>query len=143
MLLIVEQQSAITAVYLAAIEAALVSNPGQCHGGSTSQQHSGEAVDDLESGTSEERPAGASSSERVKHAWRGSIALKSPKSTSQRRSTGHTIASGRLGTLCIRLLTSCSQELFPLPPPLLLPFPCNTPPHPQPLPARGSCHVDS
>jgi hypothetical protein len=62
-----EQQTATTAVYLAAIEAALASDAGRCHGGSTSQQHSGEAVDSLEAVTSEERAADASSSEWVQH----------------------------------------------------------------------------
>jgi hypothetical protein len=45
----------------------LVSDTGERHGGSTSTQQSGEPVDALESGTSEERPAGASSSDWVKH----------------------------------------------------------------------------
>jgi hypothetical protein len=63
-----EQQTATTAAYLAAIEAAMVSDAGQCHGGSDSMQHAGGAVvDSLESGTPEERLAGVSSSERVKH----------------------------------------------------------------------------
>jgi hypothetical protein len=44
----------------------MVSDAGPRHGGSTSAQQLGEAVESLEPGTSEERPAGASSSEWVK-----------------------------------------------------------------------------
>jgi hypothetical protein len=45
----------------------MVSDTGERHGGWTSTQQSGKPVESLEPGTSEDRPAGASSSEWVKH----------------------------------------------------------------------------
>jgi hypothetical protein len=62
-----EQQNAINAVYLAAIEAAMVSDACPHHDESTSPLHSGEAIASVETVTPEDRPAKASSSEWVKH----------------------------------------------------------------------------